>query len=268
MLPPPKATTDDVDMTETPSKTKPAAAAAAAERTSASTAPPLGIRYFFIFFSAKMECLLCYFKSDEQTLKAHYERVHRVDPTNLHFKNLFTADANKNCRYCGRVFADSNQKKKHVFLRHYRSPNLQQVGGSRNTYLNILRRGKIIEFSINFEQHKNHYNFFNAQVVPRFLDVVYQNFKPEPNIKYKFHGYFEILNWRSLQETYPTGRAWFTHVYRFSHFNGFVRQKMREEMQSKIINNGLSGSSWHFFRFESLKVIVVPLKFAQAFFRT
>ena len=102
-------------MTETPSKTKPAAAAAAAERTSASTAPPLGIRYFFIFFSAKMECLLCYFKSDEQTLKAHYERVHRVDPTNLHFKNLFTADANKNCRYCGRVFADSNQKKNMFF---------------------------------------------------------------------------------------------------------------------------------------------------------
>lgn len=50
---PPKATTDDVDMTETPSKTKPAAAAAAAERTSASTAPPLGIRYFFIFFQLK-----------------------------------------------------------------------------------------------------------------------------------------------------------------------------------------------------------------------
>ena len=62
-----------------------------------------------------MECLLCYFKSDEQTLKAHYERVHRVDPTNLHFKNLFTADANKNCRYCGRVFADSNQKKNMFF---------------------------------------------------------------------------------------------------------------------------------------------------------
>ena len=133
-----------------------------------------------------MECLLCYFKSDEQTLKAHYERVHRVDPTNLHFKNLFTADANKNCRYCGRVFADSNQKKKHVFLRHYRSPNLQQVGGSRNTYLNILRRGKIIEFSINFEQHKNHYNFFNAQVVPRFLDVVYQNFNPNQTSSINF----------------------------------------------------------------------------------
>ena len=45
--PPPKATTDNVDMTETPSKTKPAAAAA--ERTSASTARPLGIRYFFFF---------------------------------------------------------------------------------------------------------------------------------------------------------------------------------------------------------------------------
>ena len=60
------------------------------------------------------------------------------------------------------------------------------MGGSRNTYLNILRRGKIIEFSINFEQHKNHYNFFNAQVVPRFLDVVYQNFNPNQTSSINF----------------------------------------------------------------------------------
>ena len=40
-----------------------------------------------------MECLLCYFKSDEQMLKAHYEGVHRIDPTNPHFRNLFRIEA-------------------------------------------------------------------------------------------------------------------------------------------------------------------------------
>ena len=142
------------------------------------------------------------------------------------------------------------------------------MGSGQRALLNILRRGKIVEFSINFEQHRDHYNFFDDDIVPRFLDVVHKNFVPEPNTKYKFHGFFEILNWRGLpNESHPTARSWFTNVYRFSHFNGFVRQKMKEQMQNKIINNGHSRSSWHFFRFESLKVIVASLKFAQDFFR-
>ena len=39
-------------------------------------------------------------------------------------------------------------------------------------------------------------------------------------------------------------------------------------MQNRIINNGHSGSSWRFFRFQSLKVIVVPLKNAQDLVRS
>ena len=66
-----------------------------------------------------MECLLCYFKSDEQTLKAHYEGVHRVDPTNPHFRNLFRIEAttDKKCRYCERVFLTPPQKKKSCFFK-------------------------------------------------------------------------------------------------------------------------------------------------------
>ena len=213
-----------------------------------------------------MECLLCYFKSDEQTLKAHYEGVHRVDPTNPHFRNLFRIEATTDIALLLR-----SRKKNHVFLSHYRHlPLIQpQVGSGQRALLNILRRGKIVEFSINFEQHRDHYNFFDGDIVPRFLDVVHKNFVPEPNTKYKFHGFFEILNWRGLpNESHPTARSWFTNVYRFSHFNGFVRQKMKEQMLNKIINNKHSGSSWHFFRFESLKVIVASLKFAQDFCRT
>ena len=135
-----------------------------------------------------MECLLCYFKSDEQTLKAHYKGVHRVDPTNPHFRNLFRIEAttDKKCRYCERVFLTPQQKKNHVFLRHYRRlPLIQlEVGSGQGAFLNILRRGKIVEFSINLEQHRDHYTFFDGDIVPRFLDVVHKNFVPEPNTKY------------------------------------------------------------------------------------
>ena len=60
-------------------------------------------------------------------------------------------------------------------------------------------------------------------------------------------------------------RSWFTNVYRFSHFNEFVRYKFEEEILKRIIQNGQTGSSWHFLRFQSLRVIVVPLKYALHF---
>ena len=140
-----------------------------------------------------MECLLCYFGSDEQTLKTHYEVVHNVDPTNLHFRNLLesaTDNADNKCRYCGRVFFTLQEKINHNFLHHYRRLPQQVGGSSRTTHLNILRRDKILEFSINFEQHRDHYNFFVGDIVPRFLDVVDRNFAPETNTQYKFHGFF------------------------------------------------------------------------------
>ena len=220
-----------------------------------------------------MECLLCYFKLDEQTLRVHYEVVHNVDPTNPYFKNLFETvvdSADSKCGYCGREFLTLQEQINHIFLRYYCHLSLQ-VGGSGRTitgHLNILRRDKILEFSINFDQHRDHYNFFVSDIVPRFLGVVYKNFIPETNTQYKFHGFFELLNWKSTpNEAYRTPSSWFTNVYRFSTFNRFVRQKMREEMQNRIINNGHSGSSWHFFRFQSLKVIVTPLKYVQDLLR-
>ena len=78
------------------------------------------------------------------------------------------------------------KRKKIAFVSHYHRLPLQ-VGGSRTaSRLNILRRGQIIDFSINFEQHQNHYNFFTSDIVPVFLDVIYRNFVPKINVKYKF----------------------------------------------------------------------------------
>ena len=207
----------------------------------------------------------------ELNYRSHYHGFHNVDLTNPHFIKLFESVSNaapdKKCEYCDRQFSTHQEKKNHVFVSLYRHLPLQ-VGGSRTaSRLNILRRGEIIDFSINFEQHQNHYNVFTSDIVPVFLDVAYRNFVPKIDVKYKFQGFFELLNWKGIQnETYPTPSSWFTKVYHFKTFNRLVRQELKEDMQNKVINNGYSGSSWRFHRFQSLKVLVMPLKYVQNFF--
>ena len=100
----------------------------------------------------------------------------------------------------------------------------------------------------------------------KFLDAVYRVFKPKAGTKYKFHAFFELVNQQQIdnnQRLLDT-RSWFTNVYRFSDFNEFVRYKFEEE----IIQNDQTGSSWHFLKFQSLRVIVAPLKYAQDFFKS
>ena len=54
----------------------------------------------------------------------------------------------------------------------------------------------------------------------------------------------------------------------FRNFNEFVRYKFEEEILKRIIQNGQTGGSWQFLRFQSLRVIVAPLKYAQDFFKS
>ena len=86
--------------------------------------------------------------------------------------------------------------------------------------LNVLKRGSITYYSINF--------IANLQ---RASDN--QNFLTD-------------------------NRSWLTKVYRFKFFNEFLRNEFKNEIK-RIINNGLTGSSWYFKRFERLNVIVIPL---------
>ena len=220
----------------------------------------------------------CYFKPKDsllfergRCLKEHYKKHHKVDPKNVHFQRLFERDNNNldglTCSICRLNFSSNTKKKNHMFLRHYLQSPRQQVGGAivDSRHLNILHRGKIIYFSINYDQHKGFSDFFSSDMVSDFLDNVYKAFKPLPNMKYKFHAFFELVNQQKIdnnQRLFDT-RSWFTNVYRFFHFNEFVRQQFNDEILKRIIQNGQTGSSWHFFRFQSLRVIVAPLKYAQ-----
>ena len=165
-----------------------------------------------------------------------------IDPNNFHFKNLFE-ESDLNNRLCPSsqlIFSSNIRKKSHMFLCHYSQQPKQQIGGSitDSSCLNILNRGKIIYFSINYDQYKDHYNnFFSSDMVPEFLDAIYKSFKPKAATKYKFHAFFELVNQQKIdnnQRILDT-RSWFTNVYRFFHFNEFVRQRFEEEILKRII---------------------------------
>ena len=213
-----------------------------------------------MIFFVEMECLLCYFRSDVFKLKEHYQNYHFIDPKD---ENLFKPDdlEDDKCIDCSVIFSTSRKKKNHMFLKHYK----QQTGGSRNNVnapLNILKRGIITYYSVNFDQHKSLYNFYSSDMAEDFLNIIYRTFKPLKNIKYKFQAYFELVNQQRTsdnQNFITDNRSWLTNVYRLKYFNEFVRGELKNEITNRIIQNGLTGSSRYFRRFEKLNVIVVPL---------
>ena len=124
--------------------------------------------------------------------------------------------------------------------------------------LNVLKRGPITYYSINFIQPKNFSDFFNSSAVDVFLDSVYETFRPS-NKESKFQGYAEIVNQQRGEVILEDKRIWLTNSYNSKHFNDFVRGEIRDETTKRIIANSQTGSSWYFKRFQRLTVIVVSL---------
>ena len=143
-----------------------------------------------------------------------------------------------------------------MFLIHY-----SQMGGNRTNQqlpINILKRGPIKYISINYNQHKNFYNFLGEQIVDDFLDSVHSRFVSGG--EYKLQEYAEIINQQQgdfliAQST----RVWLTNNYAGRYFNNFIKNSIKREIVKRIIFNGLTGSSWHFKRFQRLSVIAFPV---------
>ena len=127
-----------------------------------------------------------------------------------------------------------------MFLFHY-----NQSGGSRMNQqlpLNVLKRGPITYFSVNFNQHKDFYNFFEESIVDDFLDAVYARFAPDDEIK--IQGYAEIINQQQGNNIISENkRVWLTNVYTAKHFKPYVRGAVRNDILKRLIFNGDTGSS-------------------------
>ena len=127
-----------------------------------------------------MECLLCNFKFLSVDIgKKHFVDYHEVDENNLYFLDLFEPDIfDRVCFICNAKFDTCILKKNHMFLYHYSIQ--KQFGGSRQRSsdlpLNILKRGPITYYSVNFYQHKDYYDFHSSDMIDDFLDMVHQSF--------------------------------------------------------------------------------------------
>ena len=89
----------------------------------------------------------------DETLRTHYIWQHSVNENEYFFKDLFLPGNNlKSCNRCMMEFKNCRVKKTHMFLFHY-----NQAGDSRMNQqlpINVLRRGPVKYFSINYTQYK------------------------------------------------------------------------------------------------------------------
>ena len=116
----------------------------------------------------------------------------------------------------------------------------------------------LLKFEITVNTHGDHYDFENSEeVVDDFFKNVCSWFKSSGlklikcsfAIENKQQSAFENL--RPIMNT----RHWATDVYKATYFNHFVFYGLRQNILSKVIVNGMSGSCQKFCRF-----VIISLK--------
>ena len=162
-------------------------------------------------------------------------------------------DGTKRCKVCGLVLINCRQKKNHMFLSHYQQN--QQIGGSlmnQQQPFNVLKRGPITYYSVNFYQHKYFYNFFDEGVIDSLFDSM-KDSTVSPKNEFKMQGYAEIVNFQPTETIELENlRLWVTNVYYGRYFNNVARQKMKQDILKRVIIKGETGSSWHFKHFNKI----------------
>ena len=164
----------------------------------------------------------------------------------------------KGCCRCGEFLVSRKDRASHNFLKHYPEGEVKPV---EEKPIKIIKNGDIT-YQISFEEHKNKYNFYNAQkVVDELLFKVASIFKPSSECHFKA----DFAN-EDIQDA-PAGlvntadiktlRYWSTNVYRAVYFIEFVANGIRNDILKRVINNRLTGNSWYFNRFSHSNIKVL-----------
>ena len=153
----------------------------------------------------------------------------------------------------------SDFKIKHHFSKHY-SEGYNDFFEDKP--VDIEKTANLLKFEITVNKHGGYYNFENSEeVVDDFLKNVRSRFKPSGLklitcsfvIENKQHSAFENL--KPILNT----RYWTTDVYKATYFNDSAFYGMRQNILSKVIVNGMSGSSSKFRRFVMISLKVLNL---------
>ena len=182
--------------------------------------------------------------------------------TNFFFKQLLLNQngfLNSDYIRCHEFLATKKFMARHNFLKDY-------IDGERKPAefkpIDIIKNQEVTIYQITFEKHSNEYDFYNShEVVDDFLFNVKRLFKPANKVFFK--GDFSIENIQNAPLISPdiadikTQRYWSTDVYKGTYFNDFIVSGIRSDILKRVINNNLTGSSWHFYRFKYLNIKVI-----------
>ena len=210
-----------------------------------------------------MKCVLCEANNIE---KSHYVEVHKVDENNVFFKKFIEQNQKvvihrRKCNLC-QEFVLSN-KAEHDFVRHYGSGNkVDQISKP----LNVVTLGSIKKIEITFKEHSSYYDFYDSTaLVDSFLAEV-KDLVPRYERNVLIRAGFSIENVQQVlsndySDPLVQTRYWSTEPFQTKSFNDFISFKIRESILKRVINNNLSGSAWHFNRFNyvNVKIVNVPL---------
>ena len=208
-----------------------------------------------------MKCLLCKFiAKDKSEIENHYINFHNVDKENVYFKRLLGKKNNvffgETCLKCNEFIPTANFKRSHDFLKHYKGGK-ELVSGEKP--ISIVDIGSSIKkYETNFSEHSSFYDFFDsAKLVDDFLSNVKRKSK-RSNEYFLIRCGFSLENIQPVLDSYneplKNTRYWSTDPIEAKSFNDFVYFNVRESILKRVINNGLTGSSWHFNRFVYINV--------------
>ena len=210
-----------------------------------------------------MKCLLCSLSfSNQEGLYNHYIQFHKIDKSNWFFKNLFdkkNLKILKKCLRCEEFIYDTKAKAEHDFLNHFSEGKEEPFENKPLIIKNLQNR--ITIYSIEYSKHKDSYNFFDSEkCVSDFLKNSRNKFKKTEQEK-TFKCSFTIQNQQksAIPDALPTldSRYWTTSAYESVFFNDFIFFSLQSDILNKVIQNGLSGSSWYFYKFLSISLKVL-----------
>ena len=221
-----------------------------------------------------MKCVFCK-ASNIRNLREHYIQVHNVDENNPLFKKFIEQESKvviyrRKCDLCQKfVFCN---KAEHDFVRHYGSGSVfgsvsDSKGNEISKPLNVVSLGCVKKIEITFKEHSSYYDFYDSEaLIDSFLAEV-KDLVPRYEKDVMIRAGFSIENVQQVlsndySDPLVQTRYWSTEPFQAKSFNDFISFKIRESILKRVINNNLSGSAWHFnkFNYLNIKIVNVPLE--------